>query len=232
MFASPQLPITRSLASGLFQLGLVVMALCPAQADAQYKWVGRDGGVSYSDRLPNEDVQSRKVGESVTAAELNSTLPFAVKYVADKHPVVLYTASDCAPCEQARAHLTKRGVPFSEKRINNAADAQVMEKLGFSDSTVPSLAVGRQKQVGFEASAFDGLLDIAGYPKTSLLPPGYRAPGAEPLTPVEPASARNKPAPQAEAQKQTPRRERSNLPTQTSEAPSARSQNNPNAIRF
>ena len=231
MIAALRTTLTRQLAVGLLQTGLVAVALFPAQSQAQYKWIARDGTVSYGDRIPNEDVQSRKVGEAVTAADLNSALPFAVKNVADKHPVVLYTGADCAPCEQSRAHLIKRGIPFTEKRINTAADAQAMEKLGFSDSTVPTLAVGRQKQVGFEASAFDSLLDIAGYPKTSLLPPGYRPPGAEPLTQPE-MSAKAKAAAQGEAPKQAPRRERSNLPTQTIESPSARTENNPNAIRF
>lgn len=231
MIAALRTTLTRQFAVGLLQCSLATAVLFPAQAQAQYKWVARDGTVSYGDRLPNEDVQSRKVGETITAAQLNSTLPFAVKNVADKHPVVLYSGSDCAPCEQSRAHLIKRGVPFTEKRINNAADAKAMEQLGFNDSTVPTLAVGRQKQVGFEASAFDSLLDIAGYPKTSLLPPGYRPPNAEPLTPPE-LAAKAKASSQAEAIKQAPRRERSNLPAQTNEAPSARTENNPNAIRF
>lgn len=232
MIAALRRSINRQLAVGLLPLSLAVVALFPAQAEAQYKWVARDGTVSYGDRLPNENVESRKVGQTVTAADLNSALPFAVKTVADKHPVVLYSGSDCAPCDQSRAHLIKRGIPFTEKRINTAADAQAMEKLGFSDSNVPTLAVGRQKQVGFEASAFDNLLDIAGYPKTSLLPPGYRTPSAEPLTPSEPASAKAKTGSQADAQKQAPRRERSSLPVQNPEAPSARTENNPNAIRF
>ena len=37
---------------------------------------------------------------------------------------------------------------------------------------VPTLQVGRSVHRGFEQTAFDSLLDTAGYPRAGLLPPG------------------------------------------------------------
>jgi glutaredoxin len=217
----------------LCQLTLAVLVLVPSAVSAQYKWTGRDGSVSYGDRPPNDDVQTRRLGESTAAADPNASLPFSLKSIAEKHPVVLYTASDCAPCEHARNHLSKRGIPFNEKQIRNAADAQAMEKLGFSDSTVPSMSVGRQKQVGYEASAFDGLLDIAGYPKTSLLPTGFRNANAVALTTSEAGATPKGPPPTpADAQRPLSRRERNNQTAQSSAPPTPASPNSPNTLRF
>ena len=36
------------------------------------------------------------------------------------------------------------------------------------DTFVPSLKVGNQRFRGFETGAYDNLLDLAGYPKTTL----------------------------------------------------------------
>lgn len=232
MIAALRSPLTRSSTLALLQFSLALLTLAPTAASAQYKWTGRDGTVTYGDRPPIEEVQARKLGDPLAASDANAALPFNLKSVVEKHPVILYTAPDCTPCEQARNHLSKRGIPFSEKLIKNAADAQAMEKLGFSDSTVPSMTVGRQKQVGFEASALDGLLDIAGYPKTSVVPIGFRNTGPVALAGAAEPTAKGKPPAPGDASKPLSRRERNNQATQTSEAPSTRSPNNPNALRF
>lgn len=155
--------------------GVVASALFSASAGAQYKWVAPDGTVTYGDRPPIAEVKANKVGGVNNAGGgANANLPYALRAPTDKYPVALYTTTDCRPCDQMRSHLSKRGVPFSEKLIKSQADVQVMEKLGFSDPSFPLMTVGKQKQTGFEPGAIDSLLDNAGYPRTSLLPAGYR----------------------------------------------------------
>lgn len=164
-------------------IALAVLA-APYAAQAQYKWVGSDGKVSYSDLPPPSGAKVLQVprGSSLTiaaSAEPQSALPYALKAAVAKFPVVLYTTSSCAPCAQARDMLNKRGIPFSEKTLGTAADVEQLIKLGFAEATMPSLSVGREKTTGFDAAGFDRLLDAAGYPRSSLLPGNYKQASAE-----------------------------------------------------
>ncbi len=173
--------------AALLLLGLTAAA----PAAAQYKWVGPGGEVTYSDRPPPSGTHAVSVGTmSAPARRDDAGLPAALRDPAAKHPVVLYTSSDCAPCQQARAHLSKRGVPFAERTIATGADADAFQRAGFQEASVPALGVGRERSVGYEASAWDRLLDAAGYPKSSMLPASYRPPAPAPLA-APPAAARD-----------------------------------------
>ena len=158
--------------AALLLLGLTAAA----PAAAQYKWVGPGGEVTYSDRPPPAGSDAVKVSPvaSTAARRDDASLPAALREPASKHPVVLYTTADCAPCQMARAHLTRRGVPFSERTVSTAADAEALRRAGFQEVTMPGLGVGRDRTVGYESSAWDRLLDAAGYPQTSMLPASYR----------------------------------------------------------
>jgi glutaredoxin len=166
---------------------LAASLLCVGTAaHATYKWVGADGKITYSDTPPpNEGKLLRGPGGTpppVAAVESDSALPYALKQAVAKYPVVLYSSNDCVPCKMAREALTKRGVPFSEKLITNGNDAEQFKKLGFADVTLPSITVGKEKSVGFETSAYDRLLDAAGYPRSSLLPSTYKPGAPEAMT--------------------------------------------------
>jgi glutaredoxin len=153
-------------------------------AHASYKWVGADGKITYSDIPPPAEAKLLRGpgGQPPPVVESDSALPYALKQAVAKYPVVLYSANDCVPCKMARDVLTKRGVPFSEKLITNGNDAEQFKKLGFADITLPSLTVGKEKSAGFEASAYDRLLDAAGYPRSSILPSTYKAGAPEAMT--------------------------------------------------
>jgi glutaredoxin len=161
----------------------LLLALLP-HAHAQYKYVAADGSITYSDRPPPTDakkVQRNSVGGMVDTGKTEDDLPFAIKTAMQKHPVVVYSAPDCAPCDQLKQHLQKRGTPFSEKLVRNNGDLNALKALGIVDSSFPSLTIGSQKQNGFEPGALDNMLDLAGYPKSVKLPAGYRG-SSEPLT--------------------------------------------------
>jgi glutaredoxin len=158
---------------------LAASLLCAgASAHATYKWVGSDGKITYSDTPPpTEGKLLRGPGGApppMATADSESALPYALKQAVAKYPVVLYSSNDCVPCKMAREALTKRGVPFSEKLITNGNDAEQFKKLGFADITLPSITVGKEKSIGFETSAYDRLLDAAGYPRSSILPSTYK----------------------------------------------------------
>jgi glutaredoxin len=170
---------------------LVSLSLAlPGMAIAQFKWQNPDGTLGYGDRPPAHHVKmlrtpSGEVTEQVIA-EAESGLPYAVKQASTRFPVVLYTGSsgtgECVPCKEGRELLTKRGIPFSEKLIKGPEDLKAF-KAGISpEATVPALAVGKEKAVGFEAGAWSNLLDGAGYPKSSVLPKDYKYAVPQPLT--------------------------------------------------
>ena len=166
-----------------------LLLMVAASAHAQlYKWVGPNGKVTYSD-VPPPASASRVETKPVGAGNVNTGgLPYEVAEAAKNHPVTLYTARSCVPCDDGRKLLTARGIPFSEKTVNTAEDAARFRQMG-EDGQVPVLFVGRSKQRGYEPGAWNGTLSAAGYPETNKLPKSYHNPPAEPAAPAPTAVA-------------------------------------------
>jgi glutaredoxin len=163
----------------------VLAALSALPAHALYKVVGPDGRVTYTDRAPAPDagpgrVQPFKAGQMGEAPE-QPTLPYELRQVVQRFPVVLYTAADCGPCDSARELLQQRGVPFTERLLVTEDDAKAFERLGGSRS-LPGLGIGAQQLRGLATADWHAYLDAAGYPKAGRLPRGWKAPTPQPLT--------------------------------------------------
>ena len=156
---------------------LLSLAVLASGADAQtlYRWVDRNGKVTYSDQPPPKDIKKVDKPRLGNSSIETSGLSFEAQQASRDFPVTLFTSPDCAAdCENARALLRKRGIPFSESSIAAPDDAAAFRKRFASDKVfVPSLTVGSQKQQGFEEDAWNGLLDSAGYPRTAI--PGSSA---------------------------------------------------------
>ncbi len=198
----------------------VAAALLSTTAAAQYKYTGPDGRVIYSDTPPPAAPKGGKpqaVEKKDIAASAQSSggtpLPYALQQASRNFPVTLYTAAECAACASGRAFLTKRGIPFTEKTVKSNEDIAALNKVAGA-ATVPVITIGSTKHLGFEAGAWGESLDTAGYPATSQLPPGYKAPAAASLVPEKPpATAEAKPKPEAAAPPAPP------PPAQTGERP-------------
>ena len=169
------------LLSVLAAAGLCVLA-APA-AMAQYKVIGPDGRVTYTDREPSgSDGRVVPIGARATATiAAESELPFELRQVATKYPVTLYVITTaCEPCSAARNLLKQRGIPFSERMVVSNEDADALEKLtGARDA--PTLTIGSQTLRGLSSDTWNSYLDAAGYPRNSLLPASYQY---RPATPV------------------------------------------------
>jgi glutaredoxin len=177
-------------------LAACLLSTLVAPALAQYKWVGAGGTVTYSDLPPPAGISAQTLSKTGLVKRDEAALPSGLASAAGKYPVVLYTTRDCAPCQQARALLVKRGVPFTEKTVQTHADVETFKRIGFEQPAFPAMSVGRERTTGLQAEDWERLIDAAGYPKTASLPPGYRHPPAQSLAP-RPAA---KPIPeQAEA---------------------------------
>jgi len=178
----------------------ILLLISAATAQAQlYKWVGPDGKVTYSDTPPPSS--AREVEEkSVNAGSGGGVdLPFEVAEAAKNHPVTLYTGKQCAPCDEGRALLKKRGIPFREKTVSSNEDIAKLREVG-GTAQLPLLLIGRSKQTGMNASAWTTALSAAGYPETSKLPKTYRAPAPEAAAPSPVAAKAAASAQQSAAQ--------------------------------
>jgi glutaredoxin len=169
---------------------LITLAMCCANISAfaqqVFRIVGPDGKVTFSDKPPATAEQAKVASTGVGARSDASSagLPFELRQVVAKYPVVLYTAPGCSPCDTGRALLTSRGVPFTERTITTNEDADALKRLA-GESSVPFLTIGGQKIKGMSDVEWTQYLDAAGYPKTSLLGASYKNPAPTPLVSVQ-----------------------------------------------
>lgn len=154
----------------------ILLALPGVALAQQYRWTDAQGVVRYSDAPPPasaKNVQKLSVAASKPAAVPQAS--FEMQRLQKEYPVTLYTSPNCKEgCDAARDALNKRGVPFKEAQVWNPETNEELKKIAGA-AEVPTLVVGRSVHRGFEQSAFDSLLDTAGYPKAGILPPGKQS---------------------------------------------------------
>lgn len=144
---------------------LINLVTTSALAGKLYKWVDERGNVSYQDRPPpagQGHVEEKNVrdGGGATSAEPS------VAEVAAKAPVTLYMIPKCSPCDEARAYLKKRNVPFTEVNVsekNPQGQEAMRKKVG--ELSVPTITVGSKVMRGYVETLVSGELDQAGYPQ-------------------------------------------------------------------
>ncbi len=161
-----------------------LIMLFSASVHAQlYKSVGPDGKVTYSDTPPAKaaKVETKPIGASGPST---SGLPFELAEAVKGNPVTLYTTKNCVPCDDGKALLNERGIPFSERTVNTTPDMAKFKSIS-SDGQLPVLTIGRNKERGFESTAWNDALTAAGYPSSNKLPKTYRNPPPEAAAPSE-----------------------------------------------
>ena len=162
----------------------MALLLCAGSAGAQqmYKWVDAKGVVHFSDQPPPAS-EGRKVEAKAGASEVSvADLPYLLAEAVRNAPVTLYTGRACAVCDQGRALLQARGIPFTEKTVNSNDDIAKLAQAG-SDGQLPLLLVGRTPLVGFESTTWQNALSDAAYPSQSILPASYQQAAATPAAP-------------------------------------------------
>jgi glutaredoxin len=163
--------------------------LLAGPALAQYKVVGPDGRVTYTDRPPTGaqgQVSAVRRDGSLGPATSGTQLPLELRQVAARFPVVIYTAPECQLCDSARQLLKLRGIPMTERQALHFEDLSIVERQTGGRS-LPAITVGAQGMNGFGESQWNALLDLAGYPRESKLPRDYVAANPVPLS--KPAAA-------------------------------------------
>lgn len=166
----------------VLQLALWILA-APLGAAQLYRWVDEKGNVEWRDTPPPptaKKVEQRKVGATPAPG---GELPYSLQLAVKNFPVTLWTTSCGDACDKARAHLSRRGVPHTEK--NPQSDFETFKKVT-GGSEVPVLFVGNNRVKGYLEPDWDAALDFAGYPKTALV---QVKPKPAPDSPQKPAPA-------------------------------------------
>jgi len=170
-------------------IALLIAALLPTLAAAQFKWLDANGRVTYGDNPPRDARNIEPVRRSADgSSDPMAALPYEVRRAAAAFPLTLYTSPECgSPCSGARDLLRARGAPYAEVTIGTPQDGEAFKKLDLGDK-VPVLMVGRQSVKEFRPDDWHRALDTAGYPRSAQLPPSWRNPAPRPLAPAATAA--------------------------------------------
>ncbi len=156
---------------------------------AQFKVIGPNGSVTYTDREPTSSAgRVVPLGGRGAAEAAEPELPFELRQVASRYPVTLYTTSNaCEPCAAGRAMLRQRGIPYNERQVVSNADGEALQKIT-GGREVPALTIGSQTLRGFSNESWSPYLDAAGYPRDSVLPSAWAWRAATPIVEQRAAS--------------------------------------------
>lgn len=222
------MPTTRrrpSLAAFASAAALALTALA-ATAQPVYRQVGPDGRVTFSDQPPAANAPPARPGSGGStaggAATGTGALPYELRQVVQRYPVVLYASKACAPCDAGRNLLNTRGIPFSERTIDTPEDAEALQRLS-GQTSLPLVAIGTQQLKGFSDSEWTQFLDAAGYPRSNQLPAGFQRAAPAPLVAQQAAAPASPAAPAASPPTPQPA---------PATAPSGPTPSNPAGIRF
>ncbi len=145
------------------------------QAGALYRSIDENGNVLYSDKPDLNAADTEKLNSGFEPAQ-DDALSFEARRANSKFPVTLYVADSCGSgCTQARDYLTKRGIPFTEKKLVTMEDIEAFKK-DSGGNQIPVMHIGTNWLTGFMESSWRLALDDAGYPKNAPYAPKSNSP--------------------------------------------------------
>ncbi|HEU4851633.1 MAG TPA: glutaredoxin family protein [Telluria sp.] len=188
--------------------GAALLAAWTGNALAQqvYKWKDAKGVTHYSDTPPPAREQKQVQVKAYSATGGSVDVPFALAQAMRGAPVTIFTTAGCGACDNARAALVERGIPYTEKTVSSLEDTEQLKLAGGSDQ-LPFITIGRTRLTGFEPGSLHAALNAAAYPKQRVVGPSFRLgtvmaaalppppPPPAPKEPEPPANAKVPPAP-------------------------------------
>ena len=150
-----------------------------AHAAQVYEWVDEKGVKQYTQQPPPPNVKNVQQRRLVTSVVETRGPSYSMQQAMKNFPVTLYI-TDCGDiCKDARAHLARRGIPFTEKNPQQPDEIDQFRKLTGGSMEVPLLLIGELRTIkGYLASEWDAAFDQAGYP--SAAGPGAKPPATAP----------------------------------------------------
>lgn len=167
-----------------FVFAALSLLVTGVQAQQMYRWVDKDGRVTYSQSPPPagsaKSVQPKRMD---SGAVESSPLPYAAQVAARNFPVTMYASPDCgAPCDDGRASLQKRGIPFREISVGDPKGFEALKALTGGKTQVPVLQIGSRTLHGYDAIAWKNNLDEVGYPSSIFTSTQASQPAAKAAT--------------------------------------------------
>ncbi len=132
-----------------------------SHAGKLYKWVDKDGSVTYQDQPPPGEATVLPGGSDDVSETAGDD---ATQQAAGNQPVTLFSVPVCESCDLVRMVLEQNQIPFDEKNVqgNVATQKELEAKAG--QLTVPVLVIGETTLTGFSISEIHRELASAGYP--------------------------------------------------------------------
>lgn len=122
-------------------MATILAAPAAMGADTLYKWVDKDGNVTYQDQPPPGQTGQVETMVEPTAAAPANPVPDV--------PVVLYSVKVCDSCDLVRQVLEQRGIPFQEKNAEGDAAVQAELKKVAGVLSVPVVTIGDEVLTGY-----------------------------------------------------------------------------------
>ena len=171
----------------------LVLATSSVVGQQLYRWVDKNGKVTYSQDPPPAGAAAKVEQKQLKSSVVETGgLPYELQQTAKNFPVTIYTGPDCGdPCKNGLALLSKRGTPYKEISVADAAGIAELKKISGKEQ-LPVLIVGKTVATGFTESQWHSTLDLVGYPKTAPLS------ARQPAAAAKPAGASNNAAPVAD----------------------------------
>jgi glutaredoxin len=133
------------------------LAVQPASAEKLYKWVDKNGNVTYQSDPPPDDAWTVERSSISTGGDEQAELD-AVTI----EPVQFYSNNACPDCDDARVFLQDNNVPFNEIDVSDEDTAGVMEKY-LGHNNVPTFVVGNKAITGYQEQFLQKVLINSGY---------------------------------------------------------------------
>jgi glutaredoxin len=148
--------------------GLLALLACSVHAATVYKTVGADGKVVYTDQPPADptaakalrikDEATTPLPESVSKyqEQLTKSMQNRLREPAPKRSdaVVLFSASWCGYCRQAKRFLQGRQIAFQEQDIDTESGMRAFIKAGGGGGGVPLLVAAGRATRGFSEATY------------------------------------------------------------------------------
>ncbi|MDT3737271.1 MAG: glutaredoxin family protein [Denitratisoma sp.] len=143
---------------------LLACALASAPVCAQpYKWVDAQGRTHYGDRPPAE-AKARPVTTPINTYSGTPVLTGGrqASLTGTRESLVIYTTPTCGYCKQAKAHMGRRGIPYTERDIT-VSESYEREFRQQGGRGVPLIVAGSRTLKGYSEASLEELLKVSGY---------------------------------------------------------------------
>lgn len=135
---------------------LVLMMMLPLLCTAEiYQWTDESGRTHFGDR-PQDKEKAEQVPVEVNVYESVDYPSIAPAPSLDANRVVMYGASWCGYCRQARNYFQQHGIRYVEYDIEkNERARRAYDSIG--GNGVPVILVGNKRMNGFSVESFEGI---------------------------------------------------------------------------